>query len=150
MHITSDHSRLAVAQTKFDPVARVLSRLSTDLEREYGRSAVLKPRGSMQQTAGNVCEVQYALYHPQKANLSLTFMVVGDNADLLLLEHQEPSGPDDNRADPGQVDQRVYRLGEVETIGAAVKEKIIDHLRARGLLHEAVHQDSRPRRDRRA
>ena len=93
----------------------------------------------MQQTAGNVFEVRYALREPQEAKLSLTFMVVGDDADLLLLEHQEPSGPDDNRADPGQVDQRVYRLGEVEAIRAAVREKIIDHLRARG----AQHQDAR-------
>ena len=135
MHTKSDRGRLARAQTKFDPVARVLERLSTDLKKEYGRSAVLKPRGSMQQTAGNVCEVQYTLREPQGANLSLTFMVVGDDADLLLLQRQAQSGPDDSRADPGQVDQRVYRLGEVETIKAAVKEKIIDHLRARGALH---------------
>jgi hypothetical protein len=132
MHTKSDHGRLALAPTKFDPVARVLERLSTDLKQEYGRSAVLKPRGLMQQTAGNICEVQYALHNPQKTDLSLTFMVVGDNADLLLLKRQEQSGPDDNRADPGQVDQRVYRLGELETIRAAVREKIIDHLRARG------------------
>ena len=135
MHTKSDHGRLARAQTKFDPVARVLERLSTDLNKEYGRSAVLKPRGSMQQTAGNVYEVQYALREPQEASLSLTFMVVGDDADLLLLKQHEKSGPDDHRSDPGQVDQRVYRLGEVETIKAAVKEKIIDHLRARGALH---------------
>ena len=135
MHTRSDHSRLALAQRKFDPVARVLDRLSRDIEKEYGRSAALKPRGSMQQTAGNVCEVRYALREPHEADLSLTFMVVGDDADLLLLKQQEQSEPNDTGADPGQVDQRVYRLAEVETVKTAVKEKIIHHLRARGVLH---------------
>jgi hypothetical protein len=124
-----------LAQTKFDPLAHVLDRLSREIEKEYGRSAALKPRGSMQQTAGNVYEVQYALREPQEASLSLTFMVVGDDADLLLLKQQEQSGPDDHRSDPGQVDQRVYQLGEVEAIKMAVKEKILDHLRAGGVLH---------------
>src|SRR5829696_3534198 len=104
-------SDLALAQAKFDPVARVLDRLARDIEKEYGRSAALKPRGSMQQTAGNVYEVSYALREPREANLSLTFMVVGDDADLLLLEQQEQSRPDDTGADPRKVDQRVYRLG---------------------------------------
>src|SRR5215217_7433500 len=128
MHTRSDHSGLALAQRKFHPVARVLDRLSREIEKQYGRSAALKPRGSIQQTAGNIYEVQYALRAPQEAKLSLTFMVIGDDADLLLLKQQEQSGPDDNRANPGQVDQRVYRLGDVETIKTAVKERIINHL----------------------
>ena len=135
MQTKSDHGRLALAQAKFDPVARVLNRLSTDIEKEYGRSAVLKPRGSMQQMAGNAYAVRYTLRDPEEARLSLTFIVVGDDADLLLLEGQDRSGPRDARADPGQVDQRVYRLQEVEEIKAAVKQKIIDHLRRRGALH---------------
>ena len=135
MQTKPDQGRLALAQAKFDPVARVLDRLSKDIEKEYGRSAVLKPRGSMQPTAGNAYAVRYTLRDPEEARLSLTFIVVGDNADLLLLKGQDRSGPRDDRADPGQVDQRVYRLREVEEIKAAVKQKIVDHLRRRGALH---------------
>ena len=57
MHTRSEHSRLALAQRKFDPLAHVLDRLSREIEKEYGRSAALKPRSSIQQTAGNVYEV---------------------------------------------------------------------------------------------
>jgi len=135
MQTKSDHGRLALAQARFDPVARVLDRLSKDIETEYGRSAVLKPRGSMQQMAGNAYAVRYTLREPDKARLSLTFLVVGDDADLLLLKGQDQSGSRDARVDPGQVDQRVYRLRELEEIKAAVKKKIVDHLRRRGALH---------------
>ena len=128
-------SDLALAQAKFDPVARVLDRLSKDIEKEYGRSAVLKSRGSMQQMAGNAYAMRYTLREPDKARLSLTFLVVGDDADLLLLKGQDQSGSRDARVDPGQVDQRVYRLRELEEIKAAVKQKIIDHLRGQGALH---------------
>src|SRR5215212_6144575 len=135
MQTKSDHRNLALAQAKFDPVARVLDGLSKDIETEYGRSAVLKPRGSMQQMAGNAYAVRYTSRDPEEARLSLTFLVVGDDADLLLLEGQDQSGSRDAKADPGQVDQRVYRLQEVEEIKAAVKQKILDHLRRRGALH---------------
>src|SRR5215211_3557986 len=135
MQTKSDHGHLALAQAKFDPVARVLDRLSKDIEKEHGRSAVLKSRGSMQQMAGNAYAVRYTLRDPEEARLSLTFLVVGDDADLLLVEGQDQAGSRDVRADPGQVDQRVYRLQEVEEIKAAVKKKIIDHLRRRGARH---------------
>ena len=35
MQTKPDHGRLAFAQAKFDPVARVLDRLSKDIEKEY-------------------------------------------------------------------------------------------------------------------
>jgi hypothetical protein len=133
MQAKPEQARLSLAQAKFDPVARVLDHLSRDIEKEYGASAVLKPRGSMQQMAGNAYAVRYTLRDPEEARLSLTFLVVGDDADLLLLKGQDQSGS--ARANPGQVDQRVYRLQEVEEIKAAVKKKIIDHLRRRGARH---------------
>ena len=105
MQTKSDHGNLALAQAKFDPVARVLDRLSKDIETEYGRSAVLKSRGSMQQMAGNAYAVRYTLRDPEEARLSLTFLVVGGDADLLLLKGQDRSGSRDARADPGQVDR---------------------------------------------
>jgi hypothetical protein len=39
------------------------------------------------------------------------------------------------RANPGQVDQRVYRLEKIEDIKQAVQEKIYGHLRARTAQH---------------
>ena len=129
------NKRLALAKAKFKPVARVLDRLPQDIEKEHGRSAVLEPRGSMEETAGNAYAVRYSLRHPEEARLSLTFIVVGDKADLLLVQGHERSDPRNVTADPGQVDQRVYRLAEVEEIKAAVKAKIVDHLRAEGVLH---------------
>jgi len=135
MQAKPEQARLSLAQAKFDPVARVLDHLSRDIEKEYGASAVLKPRGSMQQMAGNAYAVRYTLRDPEEARLSLTFLVVGDDADLLLVKGQNRSGSRDGRANPGQVDQRVYRLQEVEEIKAAVKKKIIDHLRRRGARH---------------
>jgi hypothetical protein len=145
MQTRSDQGRLALAQAKFEPVARVLDRLSCEIERDCGLPAVLKPRGAMQQTARNVCEVRYALRCRQEVDLSLTFLVVGDDADRLLLKKQA-SGPDDNRTDPGQVDQRVYQLGEVEAIKTAVREKIVDYFRARGVLHRDSRRAAAPAR----
>ena len=135
MPTKADHERPALAQAKFKPVARVLDHLSEDLRKEYGQPAALSRRGGMEQTAHNAFAVRYALRQPNESQLSLTFRIVGDDADLLLLERHERSSPRDITADPGRVDQRVYRLGEVEEIKAAVKEKIVDHLRARGVLH---------------
>jgi len=135
MRTNVNHNRLALAQAKFEPIARVLDRLSEDVEKEHGRSAVLKRRSAMQQTAQNAYAVQYSLQYPDEARLSLTFIVVGEDADLLLMQRHERSDLRDIRADPGQVDQRVYRLEEIEEIKAAVQQKITAHFRARELRH---------------
>ena len=135
MRTNVNRSRLALAQSKFEPIARVLDRLSEDVGKEHGGSAVLKRRSAMQQTAQNAYAVRYSLQYPDEAQLSLTFIVVGEDADLLLMQRHEPSGHRDIRADPGQVDQRVYRLGAIEEIKAAVQQKIAAHLRAREVRH---------------
>ena len=122
---------LAVAQAKFKPVARALDRLAQDLEKEHGRSAVLEQRGPMQRIAQNAYVVRYSLRHPDEAQLSLKFTVVGDNADRILLQGHERSGPRDISANPGQVDQRVYRLERTDEIKEAVQEKISAHFRNR-------------------
>ncbi len=85
----------------------------------------------MEQTAQNAYSVRYSLRHPDDTRLALTFIVTGEEANLLLLEAQERSGPQDIRAHPGQVDQRVYRLEEIEEIKQAVQEKIVSHLQTR-------------------
>src|ERR671911_1814554 len=83
MRTNVDQSRLSLARANFKPIARVLDRLSEDVEKEHGPSAVLKRRGAMQQTAQNAYAVRYSLRYPDEARLSLTFTVVGVDADLL-------------------------------------------------------------------
>jgi hypothetical protein len=113
----------------------VLDRLSKDVEKEHGPSAVLKQREAMEQTAQNAYAVRYSLRYPDEARLSLTFIVVGEDADLLLMQGHERSGPRDIRANPGQIDQHVYRLDEIEEIKAAVQQKISAHLQTREVRH---------------
>jgi hypothetical protein len=130
-----DQSRLSLSRANFKPIARVLDRLSEDVEKEHGPSAVLKRRGAMQQTAQNAYAVRYSLRYPDEARLSLTFTVIGEDADLLLMQGHERSGPRDIRANPGQIDQHVYRLDEIEEIKAAVQQKISTHLQTREVRH---------------
>jgi hypothetical protein len=131
MKTNVDHERLARAQAKFAPVARVLDRVAEDIKKEHGSSAVLKQRGPMEPAAQNAYEVRYSLRHPDGVRFALTFIVTGEEADLLLLEAQERSGPENIKVNPAQVDQRVYRLEKIEEIKTAVQEKISAHLRSR-------------------
>ena len=135
MRTNIDHGRLARAQARFEPVARALDGLAKDIEREHGRSAVLEQKSPMAPTAQNAYAVRYSLRHPDQVRFALTFIVTGEDADLLLLQSQERSGLQDNRSDPGQVDQHVYRLEKVDEIKQAVQEKIAAHLRSRRGKH---------------
>ncbi len=131
MQTNVDHGRLALAQAKFEPVARMLDRLAKDIKQEHGHSAPLEQRGSMKPIAQNAYSVRYSLRHPNEVRFALTFIVTGEDADLLLLQAHGRAGPADMRANPGQVDQRVYRLEKVDEIKQAVREKIISHLQVR-------------------
>ena len=131
MQTTTDVGRLARAKVKFAPVARVLDRLAKDLEKEHGRAAVLEQRSALKQMAGSAYTVRYALRHRDEVRLSFTFIVVGEDADLILLQRQEHSGPRDIRGNPGQVDQQVYRLKKIDELKEAVQEKIVTHLQSR-------------------
>ncbi len=135
MQTNVDHGRLARARAKFEPVAQVLNRVAKDIEKDHGGSALLVQRGTMQQTAQNTYTVRYSIQHPDDARFALTFVVTGEDADLLLLQAHQRAGPRDMRANPGQVDQRVYRLEKIEDIKQAVQEKIYGHLRARTAQH---------------
>ena len=84
----------------------------------------------MHKLAENAYTVRYSLRQPDDVRLSLTFTVVGENADLILVQGHERSGPRDIRANPGQVDQHVYRLEQIDEIKHAVQEKILAHLRS--------------------
>ena len=132
MQTNVEQGRLAVARVRFAAVASMLDRLAEDIKKEHGPSAVLEQKGPMEPIAQNVCSVRYSLRHPNDGQLALTFVVTGDSADLLLLQAQEQSGPEDIRVNPGPVDQHVYRVEEIDGIKQAVQEKIRAHLRTRG------------------
>jgi hypothetical protein len=131
MHINVDQGRLALARAKFEPVARVIDRLARDVEKDQGRSATLEQGSSTEPTAQNAFTVRYSLRHPDEVRFALTFVVTGDDADLLLMQAQQHSGPRNVMAHPGQVDQRVYRLEEIDEISKVIREKISAHLRKR-------------------
>ena len=131
MRTNFDHGRLARAQARFEPVARVLDQLAQDIEREHGRSAVLEQKSPMEPAAQNVYEVRYLLRQPNDVRFALTFIVTGEDTDLLLLRAQERADLQDNRSDPGQVDQHVYRLEKIDEIKEAVQELIVAHLQSR-------------------
>ena len=127
--LTNVEGRLALARVRFEPIARMLDRLAEEIEKEHGQPAVLERGGPMEPTAQNVCSVRYSLRHPDDVRFALTFVVTGESADLLLLQAQEQSGPRDIRADPGSMDQHVYRVDDIDDIKKAVQEKIRAHLR---------------------
>lgn len=129
MQTTSSHAHLTLARAKFKPVARALDEVAKDLERDHGQSAVLRQKSPMQQIGQSACAVQYDLLNPDEDRLSLTFIVVGDEADCVLLQHKERSGSTESGADPGQVDQRVYQVEKLDELKTAVREKISAHLR---------------------
>jgi hypothetical protein len=131
MNTGADHGHLARARAKFEPVAQALNRLAKDIEKEHGQAAVLEQRSAMELTAQNTSTVRYALRHPDETRLSLVFIVTGEDADLLLLREQEHPGPQERQSNPGQVDQRVYRLEQIDEIKEAVQAKIVAHLRSR-------------------
>lgn len=131
MQTNIDYVRLARAQAKFEPIARVLDRLGENIEKEYGQSAVLKQTSPIEPVAQNAYEVRYSLQHPDGVRFAVTFIITGEDADLLLLEAQERFGPEDIKANPAQVDQCVYRLEKIGEIERAVQRKISAYLRAR-------------------
>ena len=131
MHTNVDQGRLTLARAKYEPVAQVLGRLARGIETDHGRSATLKQRGPMKPAAQNAFTVRYSLQHSDNARFAITFVVTGDDADLLLVQTQQHTGAKDIMAHPGQVDQRVYRLEKIDEIRRAVQEKISTDLRSR-------------------
>ena len=128
MHTTGDHAHLALARARFKRVARALNEVSKDVKRDLGRSAVLQQETPMQQISQSASRVQYVLPNADQDRLSITFIIVGDEADCVLLQHHD-SGVPESSANPGQFDQQVYRLDRVDEIKQAVREKISAYLR---------------------
>ena len=129
--LRADNDGLGLARARFIPVAQMLNGIVRDIETEHGCSVVLTPRDAMHKLAENAYTVRYSLRQLDDVRLSLTFTVVGENADLILVQGHQRSGPRDIRANLGQVDQHVYRLEQIDEIKLAVRDKILAHLRSR-------------------
>jgi hypothetical protein len=131
MHTNVDERRLALARPKFEPLARLLDRLAKEIGIDHGRSTTLQQMSPMESTAQNAFTVRYSLQRRDEVQFALTFVVTGDDADLLLMQAQQHSSSRNVMAHPGQVDQRVYRLADIAGIRRVVQEKISAHLRSR-------------------
>ena len=122
---SSDESRLERANAKFEPVRLFLDYLSRGIVRKYDQHATLEQQ-DVQETARDTYDVRYSLRWGGEDRLSLDFILTGDNADLVLLQDNQPGAPER----VGQVDQRVYRLDQIDDLKAAVEEKVISQLKA--------------------
>lgn len=122
---------LALVRSNLEPLRRFLDRMGELISKEFGDAAVWEPAGEIQKTAQNAHEVRYSLRHADHVRLSLTFIITGDNADLVLLQGHERSVPRDLGANPGQFDQHAYRLNEIDELKEAVREKVLAHMAAR-------------------
>ena len=121
---SSDESGVTLARTKFEPLRRFLDHLSRVIVRKYDQHACLEEQG-FQETARNTYDVRYSLGRAGNDRLSFNFILTGDNADLVLLQDNEPVAGETRR----QVDQRVYRLDQIDDLKRAVQDKVISHLK---------------------
>ena len=121
-------SRLAMARSSFEPIERFLSRLGQVIARDYDPSSRLERREDLHEVAQGMYEIRYSLRHADETRLSLTFIITGDKADLILLQGHQRSSARNLSADPGAVDQHVYRVDEFDDLEAAIREKVTGHL----------------------
>ena len=119
-----NESGLKRARANFEPLRRFIDNLSQVIVRKYDRHASLKQQG-IHETARNTYDVRYSLRSRGMDRLSLDFILTGDNADLVLLQDNEPVAGETRR----QVDQRVYRLDQIDDLKRAVQDKVISHLK---------------------
>jgi len=113
------------AQNNFHPVEKFLDHIARVIVAEYGCSL---ERRDVEQGAGNAFEVRYSLHDECAYRLSLTFLVVGENADELLFQSHERSGTRDLRSNPAEFDQHVYHLHTLDPLKTVIREKVIDYL----------------------
>ena len=73
-----------------------------------------------------------------KSQLSLRFIVTGENADLVLFQIREKPKQADSKECPGEIDQHVYRLEEMDHLKEVVEDKVVSHLLSRTFARAAV------------
>ena len=117
----------AVAHEHSKCIERVLNHVGRVIADKHGRTPALERR-DVKQTARNTFDVEYRLRNSRNGQLSLPFIVTGRNADLVLFQSREKPEQAKAKDYPGEIDQRVYRLEEVEQLNEVVKDKIVSHL----------------------
>jgi hypothetical protein len=115
----------AVAHEHSKCIERVLDHVGRAIADRHGRTPAFQRR-DVKQTARNTYDVEYLMgwYGSQ---LSLRFIVTGENADLVLFQSRERREQADPK-EPGEVDQHVYRLEEMDHLKQVVEDKIVSHL----------------------
>jgi hypothetical protein len=108
-------------------IERVLDHLGTVIVDKHGRTPTLERRNA-EQTARNTCDVEYLVRSHRKRQLSLRFIVTGENADLVLFESREAPNQADCKGHPAEIDQHVYHLEDIDHLKEAVERKIVSHL----------------------
>ena len=120
----------AVAHEHSKCIERVLDHVGRVIADRHGRPPAFQRR-DVKQTARNTYDVEY-LMGGYGSQLSLRFIVTGERADLVLFQSREKREQADAK-DPGEVDQHVYRLEEIDHLKQAVEDKVVSHLLSRTL-----------------
>jgi len=122
-----DRIGLTQAKDHFKPIEQFLNQLRQEISDSHD-STSLDRRESLHKIAKDTYEVRYSLHGKGDERLSLTFTLVGEEGDKIIFQGHQRSTPRDVSANPGQVDQHVYRLEEMANLMQAVQEKVTAHL----------------------
>jgi hypothetical protein len=120
---------LELAHRNFGPIGSFLEQLGTHVS-DHKPSFNLVRREDMHRIAQHTFETRYSLCNGSTDRLSLTFTVVGRDADVILFQRHKRSSPCDIRADPGEADLNVYKLDEVDRLKQVLQDKVISYLSA--------------------
>ena len=121
-------SCLDLARANFKPVEQLLEQLNDLIVKGHDGAYEIELKDGMRETAMNTYNVRYSLHNAGEARLSLSFIMAGENADMILFQGHERSVPRNVQANPGQVDQHVYRLSEMDELKIAVQDKMLAYL----------------------
>src|SRR5215203_6761626 len=89
----------SVAHEHSKGIERVLDQLGRVIADKHGQRPAFQPR-EVEQTARNTYDAEYVVRSYNERQLSLRFIVTGENGDLVLLQTQE-------KPHPGVIDQHV-------------------------------------------
>ena len=113
----------AVAHEHSKCIERVLNHVGRVIADKHGRTPAFERR-DVKQTARNTYDVEYLMRGHGKSQLSLRFIVTGENADLVLFQSREKPKQADPKEYPGEIDQHVYRLEEMDHLKEVVEDKV--------------------------
>jgi uncharacterized protein YfcZ (UPF0381/DUF406 family) len=127
----------ALAREHSKCIERVLNRVGRVIADRQGRTPAFERR-HVKQTARNTYDIEYLMRDDGKSQLSLRFIVTGENADLVLFQIREKPKQADSKEYPGEIDQHVYRVEEMDHLKEVVEDKVVSHLLSRTFARAAV------------